>query len=146
MGRVKDMPYGTVKEIKGNIAVVTLERQDMCGDCHACEMMSGKKTCTLTCESKVACEVGDKVEVTLTNEYFLKATYLIYGVPLVGFIAGLVVGLGLSKVLELRYEDLMIALCIIIGTAIGIGYIKMQDKKKAYHKFLPHIIGKKEEV
>ena len=48
------MPYGTVKEIKGNIAVVSMERQDMCGECHACEMMSGKKNCTLSCVKKGA--------------------------------------------------------------------------------------------
>ena len=136
------MPYGIVKEIKGNRAVVTMERHDMCGDCHACEMLSGKKSCTLNCESKVDCEVGDRVEVALTNEYFLKATYLIYGIPLIGFIIGLIIGIGLSKVITIISQDLTIAAWIIIGTSIGIYYIKYQDKQRAYDKFLPHIISK----
>ena len=90
------MPYGTVKEIKGKTVVVSLERQDMCGDCHACEMMSGKKSCTLNCETDQPYRIGDKVEVDITNQYFLKATYIVYGVPLVGFIIGLILGIGLS--------------------------------------------------
>ena len=146
MGRVKDMPYGIVKEIKGNTAVVTMERQDMCGDCHACEMISGKKSCTLTCKTYVPCQVGDQVEVTLTNDYFLKATYLIYGVPLVGFLVGMIAGIALSKVIQSTHEDIIVALGMIIGTAIGVLYIKRKDKQKAYQQFLPHIVGKKEEV
>lgn len=137
------MPYGTVKEIKGNIAVVSMERQDMCGDCHACEMMSGKKNCTLSCVKKVPCEVGDKVEVTLTTDYFLKATYLVYGVPLLGFVIGLGLGVVLSKAIQTSYSDLWIALCILLGTGAGVLYIKMRDKKKAYGKFLPSIIENK---
>lgn len=136
------MPYGIVKEVKGNTVVVTMERQDMCGDCHACEMMSGKKDCTLTCQTKIPCKVGDQVEVSLTTDYFLKATYLIYGVPLVGFLLGLGVGVGLSKILSVAYEDLLVALCIIVGTALGVFYIKLKDKKATYTKFFPHVVGK----
>lgn len=136
------MPYGIVKEIKGNTAVVVMERQDMCGDCHACEMMSGKKDCTLSCQTKIPCQVGDKVEVSLTTDYFLKATYLIYGVPLIGLLVGLGVGIGLSKILSVSYEDLIVALGMIIGTGLGILYIKVKDKKQTYTKFFPHIVSK----
>ena len=138
------MPYGIVKEIKGNTAVVTLERQDMCGDCHACEMISGKKQCTLSCEAKIPCKVGDKVEVAITTDYFLKATYLIYGVPLIGFLLGLGIGIALSKVLTTTYEDLLVAVCMIIGTGLGVLYIKLKDKKATYKKFLPQIVSKQE--
>lgn len=140
------MPWGTVKEVKGNTAVVVLERQDMCGDCHACEMISGKKACTLTCEKHIPCKVGDEVEVTLTTDYFLKATYLIYGVPLVGLIAGLVLGVVISQSLHLAFGDLLTAAFMLLGAAMGGLYIKKQDKKKAYQKFLPHIIGMRKQT
>jgi len=140
------MPYGTVKEVKGNTAVVTMERQDMCGDCHACEMISGKKACTLTCQTHVECKPGDEVEVNITTDYFLKATYLIYGIPLVGFLGGMVIGIGLSHVVQPVFGEILIAGCMLLGTALGLFYIKKKDKKKAYQKFLPHIIGKKEEI
>lgn len=138
------MPYGTVKEIKGKTVVVSLERQDMCGDCHACEMMSGKKSCTLNCETDQPYRIGDKVEVDITNQYFLKATYIVYGVPLVGFIIGLILGIGLSYFVNASYKDVVIAVVTLLGTALGVGYIKMRDHKNAYRKFLPHIVGKVE--
>lgn len=136
------MPYGIVKEIKGNTAVVVMERQDMCGDCHACEIMSRKKECTLSCETKIPCQVGDEVQVALTTDYFLKATYLIYGVPLIGFLLGLGISVGLSQIQSIPYEDLLSALCIMIGTGLGVLYIKLKDKKASYTKFLPHIESK----
>lgn len=138
------MPYGKVKEVQGNIAVVTMERHDMCGDCHACEMLSSKKQCTLRCECQVPCKVGDRVEVSITNEYFLKATYLVYGIPLVGFLIGLAVGSALAQCVSSYYRDLVVAMCIILGTGMGIFYIKTKEKKKAYQKFLPKVTGKKD--
>ena len=137
------MPLGIVKEVKDKTVVVTLERQDMCGDCHACEMISGKKACTLTCESKIPCQVGDQVEIELTTDYFLKATYLIYGVPLLGLVVGLIIGIGITKIMIVPLEDLVMAACMLIGTGLGIIYIKVKDKKKSYHKFLPHVVEKK---
>ena len=136
------MPYGIVKEIHKDSAVVIMERQDMCGDCHACEMISGKKECALTCHNPIECKVGDHVEVTLTNDHFLKATYIVYGVPLIGFVIGLLIGYGLAQVLTFGGEDIWVAIGGVIGLLIGGGYIKWKDQKKSYHKFQPHIIRK----
>lgn len=133
------MPCGVVKEVKESTVVVTMERQDMCGDCHACEMISGKKSCTLNCETQIPCQVGDKVEVGLTSDYFLKATYLIYGVPLIGFLIGLLIGISATKYIEVAYTDLILVGCIAVGTGLGVLYIKKRDKKKAYNQYLPHI-------
>lgn len=130
------MPMGTVKEVKEDVVIVTLERQDMCGECHACEMISGKKTCTLTCQTKIECEVGDVVEVALENHLFLKATYLIYGIPLIGFMAGL----GIGYLLNL--EDWLIAILTLLSTSLSLLYLKLQDNKKLYQPYLPKIIKK----
>lgn len=136
------MPYGIVKEANKDVAVVIMERQDMCGGCHVCEQISGKKQCTLTCKNDVKAQVGDQVEITLGTQYFLKATYMMYGVPLVGFVSGLGISLGLTKVLELEAVDLWVSLGAIIGTILGILLIKYKDNKKCYHHYLPHIIGR----
>lgn len=136
------MPYGVVKEVRKNSATVMMERQDMCGECHACEMLSGKKVCTLTCQSTIPCKVGDRVEVALTNKRFLKATYIVYGIPLLGFIMGTALGYGLAQVITFGEEDLWVAIGAVIGTLIGVGYIKWADKKEKYEEYLPHIIRK----
>lgn len=138
------MPYGIVKEIKDNTVVVTMQRQDMCGDCHACEMLSGKKQCTLNCKTDIPCQIGDQVEVSITNDYFLKATYLIYGIPLVGLLLGLGMGVCVSRVIGVQYEDIVVVVSMIIGIGLGMFYIKVKDHKKTYEQFLPQIIGKYE--
>lgn len=130
------MPKGIVKEVQKDTVIVTLERQDMCGECHACEMLSGKKSCTLTCQTQIECKVGDIVEIELAKNTFLKATYLIYGMPLIGFLVGFLIGYLFNL------SELMTGLMILIGTSFSILYIKMQDKKKAYQGFLPYVIKK----
>ena len=136
------MPYGIVKEKRNDLAVVIMERQDMCGDCHACEMLSGKKKCMLTCKDHVDAKVGERVEVSLGTEHFLKATYIMYGLPLVGFVAGMVTSFGITQLLAIEEIDLWVASGALIGAALGLYYIKWRDKKKVYHKYLPHIIAK----
>ena len=59
-----------------------------------------------------------------------------------GFILGIGIGIFLAKVLTVGAEDLWIVVGAVLGTLIGVGYIKWRDKKKAYSKFLPHIVGK----
>ena len=134
------MPYGIVKEVHKHSAVVIMERQDMCGDCHACEMMSGKKTCTLTCRSLISCKVGDRVEVTLTNKDFLKATYIVYGIPLVGFLIGMAIGYGLSHIIAIGGEDIWAGIGATLGTFLGVVYIKWKDGQEKYDQYLPYIV------
>lgn len=136
------MPYGTVKSKNGDYATVVLERQDMCGDCHACEMLSGKKECTLNCECLAACEVGDQVEITLSQERFIKATYLMYGVPLLGFVIGLFGGYGIGLLLG-TYIEAVAMIGAVIGTTLGFVILKIKDRKKDFQKFLPKIVRKK---
>lgn len=135
-GDTKAMPKGIVKEVKDDTVIVMLERQDMCGDCHACEMISGKKSCILQCQTKIKCEIGDVVEVQLSNHLFLKATYLLYGMPLIGFISGLCISYFLNL------SDWITALVTLVSTSLSIIYIKIQDKRKLYYSFLPHITKK----
>lgn len=135
------MPYGTVKSKKGELATILLERQDMCGECHACELLSGKKACQLTCECQIECEVGDKVEVALTNNRFLKATYIMYGVPFVGLIVGLFIGYGAGLFFG-KLSELGGIIGAIMGMLLGLYWIKVKERKKEFKKYLPKIISK----
>lgn len=139
------MPYGVVKERKDHLAVVIMQRQEMCGECHACEMISGKKECSLTCEVHAECEVGDKVEVELGTSHFLKATYIMYGIPLLGFIGGLLISLVLVNLFKLQNGDGWLIAGMLGGTLLGAAYIKGRDTKNVYKKYLPYITGKVEE-
>ena len=139
------MLYGKVQSVKGDYAVVTIERQDMCGDCHACDMVHDKKTCTLTCVNTLKAQKGDEVKLELKESTFLKATYLLYGVPFLGLFGGLMGGYFLATLLKLMWGELLMVLVGIIGMAIGCLYIYWTEKKHKYQKMLPKIIEIKKE-
>ena len=123
------MPIGTVEKLESDCVIVTMERQDMCGDCHACDMMGEVKKCTLKCVNKCSSQIGDKVEVDVSNSTFMKATLIMYGLPLIGLVAGVGLGYQASELLG-----------IILGFSFmaGIfGLIKLGDHKKKYEKMLP---------
>lgn len=137
------MPYGTVQSKKEDYVTVVLERQDMCGDCHACEMLSSKKKCTINCESEISCDVGDYVEINVTKNRFLKATYLMYGVPLVTYLSGVFIGSFMGNVMGSQGE-IGGVIGGIVGIAVGYGIIKKKETKKDFQKYLPKIVRKVE--
>ncbi len=138
------MPYGVVKEIEKKYAIVQMERQEMCGDCHACDYISTKKSCTLKCEKQIECQVGDVVELNLAQPIFLKATYVMYGLPLVGLILGILIGYGASKYLSIGSEDLWVLVGGLLGVVLPLVGIKRAENQGKFKKYLPCIIAKRE--
>ena len=140
------MPVGTVEKLDNKYVFVRMERQDMCGECHACEMLTDKKSCSLKCISAIRCQVGDRVEVSLENKTFLKATYIMYGLPFIGLIVGLGLGYILQSYLAVWWGELLCVLTALCGMGIRLGVIYRRDKKNVYKKYLPCIIAKEEEI
>lgn len=136
------MPVGTVEKLENKYVFVKMERQDMCGECHACEMLTDKKSCSLKCISTIKCHVGDRVEVSLENKTFLKATYIMYGLPFVGLVVGLALGYILQSYLNIWWGELLCMFTALCGMGIMLGVIYIRDKKNAYKKYLPCIISK----
>lgn len=126
------MPVGTVERLESDFVIVSMKRQDMCGDCHACEMIGEVKKCTLKCVNKCNSQIGDRVEIDVANSSFMKATFIIYGLPLIGLLAGVGIGYKVSE-----------ALGIVLGVLFmaGIfGLIKLGEHKNKYQKMLPAVI------
>ena len=136
------MPIGTIERFEGKYAIVKIERHDMCGDCHACELLTDKKSCTLRCVNEVKGKIGDRVEVDLENQVFLKATYMMYGLPFIGFMLGLMGGYVLQAYLHISWGEILCVITALLGMGIMLGFIRIRDKKSAYKKYLPHIKAK----
>lgn len=87
---------GKIFEIKDGMAKVSMQRHEACKDCHACDMGRAQEmilTATPLCDVKI----GDTVEIHLENRDFLKATLIMYGIPLSTLILGFVVGFYLGN-------------------------------------------------
>lgn len=126
------MPVGKVEKLEKGFAIVTMERQDMCGECHACEMLGETKKCTLKCTNDCNSQVGDQVEIDVAKASFLQATLIMYGLPLLGLLIGIGLGSFISEVVSL-----------ILGiVCMGLTYLLVRwgDKKNKYNKMLPAIV------
>lgn len=128
---------GIVKELKGNLAVVQIRRKEACGECRAC--LSGMTEKDMDIEAKNLCEaeVGDWVELELQENAFFNAVVIMYGVPLLGFIVGLLLGYyAVPQVVALPAT-----LCgLVLGAAgllLAYFWIKSQNARWESGKYRP---------
>lgn len=139
------MPIGTIERLEGEYAFVVMERKDMCGDCHACEIVGEVKKCELKCVNYCRGNIADQVEIDLSNQTFLKATAIMYGVPLVALLVGLGVGMLVPQQMGTYTQELAM---IGLGTLFMVGsflWIRHRDRTTKYNGLLPvaHKIVKK---
>ncbi|MFZ7122035.1 MAG: SoxR reducing system RseC family protein, partial [Eubacteriaceae bacterium] len=132
---------GIVNSIRGNEAKVIIQRNAACGDCGACQVGKDKLTMEATAINVIGAKEGDKVEVEMKFVNVLRASFIMYGIPLIMFIVGSIIGYYYSSiVLEQPENPIFSFLFGIILTAITYFVIKYLDSKgKFSHKYEPQI-------
>ncbi len=84
---------GRVVELEGSYARVNIEAGDACKACGArilCAPGGGKKQ-DLLADNRAGAEIGDRVAVEEGGNLLLKLSVLQYGIPLAGFVGGLLI-------------------------------------------------------
>lgn len=104
--------YGVVLEIDNGNAVVGIKRNSACSKCGACELGAAHSQMQLTLENTLNAQPGDIVEIELPASQFLKASTILYLIPLIGLILGIVLGYYIGIYFKLDGE--------IIGAIGGI--------------------------
>ena len=89
---------GKVVEVKGDRAVVMMERSGQCG---LCSKITGRQH-ILEVKNKEGVKEGDTVEIEIKEENLLKVCIYIYGFPLLGFIFG-IIGTFFLKNIQLKF-------------------------------------------
>lgn len=83
--------FGTVTAVENGYATVRFERSSACKHCGAC-LEAGEREMEIRVENSRHAEVGDLVEVAMEKRAVLTATVLCYVLPLLGLLAGVIVG------------------------------------------------------
>lgn len=101
--------YGIVKKCKGEFLEIALNRSEACKHCNACLPSLTDKTMILTARNDCNAKEGDYVSVAVEQSGFLSAILLLYFIPALAFIAGILIftqfisnewiSLGLSLIL-----------------------------------------------
>lgn len=83
---------GVVVERKKNLAVIKLTRQEACAKCRACVAGLSEKEMIMEAENQCNAQVGDWVELEMVGNSFFEAVLIMYGIPCVCFLVGLLGG------------------------------------------------------
>ncbi len=121
---------GKVFEVKNGLAKVTMQRHEACKDCHACDIGKSEE---MILNAKPLCDVkvGDNVEIFLENKDFLKATFIMYGIPLITLVAGFIVGYYGGEFLGFNGDLIGFVLGIAL---VGITYSWIKSKEEKWKK------------
>jgi sigma-E factor negative regulatory protein RseC len=134
---------GVVDTIQGKHAKVIIQRNAACGDCGACHIGTENMTMEADALNLINAKKGDSVEVELAFVNVFKAAVILYGIPLLMFIFGSVLGFFISGTIGFESNSPIVAFIIgfvLMGIAYGI--IKYFDKKGTFKfKYQPQITG-----
>lgn len=111
---------GTVVKQEHSGVLVSFERLAACHGCNAC----GREKQTTTVFVPGNARQGDRVSVQIPDVQVLKASALMYLIPLIGLVAGLFIGGAATS-----GRDLGMVVGGLIGLIISALLLKMADKR-----------------
>ncbi len=89
---------GIITELEGNIATITFDITDNCKDCgirFLCAPGSDEQK-TIKLENTIGAKIGDEVIVSEASNVLLTLSFLQYGLPLIGFLIGIIISTFLN--------------------------------------------------
>lgn len=135
----------TVVGYQNGIAVVQCQAKSGCGSCVANQTCGTKVLSALSGEKfapqfelavDTPLQLGDKIEIGLTEQSLLLSVVWLYVIPLVALIASTLL---LSQWIQ---NELWVALGIFIATALTFLLVKKTISKKSQTQFIPVFLRK----
>jgi len=138
---------GVVTKVEGNMAKVIVQKRGACDGCKA------QGTCQTTPEgmeieavNMAQAKEGQEVKISIDAQTYLKGTMLVYGLPLVFFITGAIVGKNIGEnFFEEKNSDLVAAIvgfAALVISLLGIKiWAKKTEEKKDQKPVIEEIVG-----
>ncbi len=133
---------GIVAEIEGNIAKVAIVKKSACEQCSASGVCHPGDQEYLEAANPLNAEKGQKVKVAIAPQLYLKASIILYGIPMVALISGAII----AKNIAVHYvgeenSDLWAFIAGMAFTFISFLFIRSYNKKvEKTHKYKPVIV------
>jgi len=134
---------GIVVKSVGGIAEIKLKENGNCEECTAkifCNPENNNSRMLKVLDSFES-QPGDEVKISINGSEVLKASILLYGLPLVLLLAGIAIGMNLFE--KTNYSELysFITGLVFISAYFTIFYINTSKKKEK--RLLPRIVTRK---
>ena len=130
---------GIVKEANNGIAEIVISNSDQCAECTAklyCKPGSANER-SLTVTDPFGVNVGDKVKVMIKGSKLIGASFMIYGIPLVLLLTGLIIGMN---IFNNNKEILSTLLSFVLVAIYLVTFWIINRKEKLNVKNYPEII------
>ena len=116
---------GIITKIDGNILHIAIKTEDNCEGCgikFLCAPKAGEDK-IIKLENSIDSKVGDAVEISEASNVLLTLSILQYGLPLIGFLAGIFISYNMVVAFKpIELFQFIIGL-IGLGIAAGISYL-----------------------
>lgn len=135
---------GLVKSVKENTATIEIRRVSACGEnCASCKGGCAPTNHYITAKNTIHASAGQYVKLEMENKHVLGAAFLVYIVPLVGMILGILLGIAAAEYLGYVINKELIGFAVGL-LFLGIFYfvISFIDKKIKQSKTMEVVITK----
>ncbi|NLP36431.1 MAG: SoxR reducing system RseC family protein [Firmicutes bacterium] len=121
---------GLVVEIVEDRAIVAVQRHDVCAKCGACGIaVSGRGENHLEALNRANAAVGQKVKIISDTSHVLKASFMVYIIPLLALLLGLYVGQLLDGSLGVFARlDIILGIVFLLASYL---FVRGYDRKLA---------------
>jgi sigma-E factor negative regulatory protein RseC len=94
---------GRVTKVADGKAIVEVERSSACGKCHAgCARDVGKSTMLVEANDPIGVHIDQCVQMSIQNTSVLQASFVVYIVPLLALVGGVLLGEYLGRTFGIR--------------------------------------------
>jgi sigma-E factor negative regulatory protein RseC len=139
---------GIITRLSGSIAYIKAAKSGACNKCStkdACESLSDTEV-LVEAENTIGAKVGDKVTFTANAGAILRAGAAVYLLPLIAFIAGVVIGQVYSDMVSSSWNaDLVSAIvgfALLIITYVALYFYNKTEDKDTYTPKITRVIGR----
>ncbi|NLK21096.1 MAG: SoxR reducing system RseC family protein [Epulopiscium sp.] len=129
---------GKVIDVREKFISVSMIRNEACQKCGACTHGYKAEEMILEADNLCSAKIGDWVEIDLEYSDFLKATFIMYGIPLMSLFIGFF--LGYYGSIYLGYENIQEPAGIVSGfifMAISYLWIRLREKRWQSQNYRP---------
>jgi sigma-E factor negative regulatory protein RseC len=128
---------GIITKIDDNIATIIIDSTDDCKDCGIRFLCSpgSENQRSITLKNTIDAKVGDRGAITVASNILLKLSFLQYGLPLIGFLLGIIIVAQLN--IDLQPVELYQFLSGLLGLGFAglIAYLIIKGMAKKPGKF-----------
>lgn len=135
---------------RGNMALVEAVKSDACSSCGAkgaCHAMGGNKIRVVPAVNQPGAQVGDRVQLAVSRTGLMKASFLVYMVPVMALMAGALTGqkLGPSWGWDPTTAAVVVSLSALAVCWLGISQLsKILAKRREFTVRIVRVLRKEQ--